>query len=133
MSIKTPHSRKNCTCYVLFDVVSNKSGGILMETSPFVHLCLSPPLHVRPVRVCMNSQKSRLCSFRAHNHKSAPGRSGRRFFLCGEVKTRPSASKCEHVARLLTPLQAVNRCENRAVSPLNKGSTNDTIALDQTD
>lgn len=128
MCIKTPHSRKNCTCYVLFDVVSNKSGGILMETSP-LSISVCHPAVRQAGRGRMNSQKSRLCSFQAHNHKSAPDRSG---VFMREVRTRPSTSKCEHVALLLLHAASRQQVQKQSSSPL-VGSTNDRIALNRTD
>lgn len=106
---------------LLFDVVSNKSGGILIENLRFVRLCLPPPLFTvpllydGPVGVHTIHRRADSAAFAAQPQVST--RQIRVFFLCTRSKRGPRASKCEHVTGLPTLPQAGNRRENRAKKP----------------
>lgn len=110
---------------LLFDVVSNKSGGILTENLRFVRLCLPPSLFTvtllydRPVGVHTIHRRADSAAFAAQPQVSTRQIRG---FLCTRSKRGPRASKCEHVAGLPTLPQAGNRCENGAASPQKNGS-----------
>lgn len=77
---------------LLFDVVSNKYGGILIENLRFVRLCLPPSLFTvtllydRPVGVHTIHRRADSAAFAAQPQVST--RQIRVFFM-HEVKTRP--------------------------------------------
>lgn len=121
MSINTPHTWKNCTCYFYLTYYQINLVGYWSKTCPLSisvchHLCLQSPRCTTGRLGFTEFTEEPTLQLWPHNHKSARGRSG---VFMHEVKTRPRASKCEHVAGLLTLPQAVNRCQSGAASPQN--------------